>query len=254
MTNQCNTKKILLMVVFCLLFQTNSIAKDLKASLAILPIHSVIGSDGKPKGGFVEVAKAIGDAYMGGNISIKQYPFARSISNVISGQADFHIPLIKTSHVDLESLPFAYSTERITQVSFVLYTRADAPPLDKSKMKDKLIETQRGHKELFKIKISEVNNIEQGIKKVLGSRSDGFIMEQDAVDNYIRKNKIKNLRRTLFAVWDSNIVIPKGPRQKEIDQIISNALKKLKESKKFQQLIRSIHQPYIEWQPYKMKW
>ncbi len=245
---------VVLLVVFSMIFSIRLTAKDLKASLAIIPVQSERGSDGKAKGGFVEVAKAIGDVYEDGNILIEQYPFARSIANVIKGKADFHIPLIKTPHISLESLPFAYSTERITQVSFVLYTRADKAPLDISQFENKLIETQRGHKELFKIKVGEVDNIEQGIKKLVLGRNDGFIMEQDAVDDYIKRNKIKNIRRTLYAVWDSNIVIPKGPKQKEIDGIISNALKKLKASGRLEKIIKTIHQPYIEWQPYKMDW
>ncbi len=254
MINQCNTQKILLMVVFGLLLQAKSTAKDLTASLAIIPVQSEIGDDGKPKGTFVEIVKAMSDVYEEGDIIIEQYPFARSIANVISGKADFHVPLIKTSNVDVLSLPFVYSTEATNEVVFVLYTRADVAPIDKSQIKDKLIETQRGHKELFKIKVSEVDSIEQGIRKVVRGRNDGFIMAQGAVDSYIQKNKIKNIRRTFFAVWKSYAVIAKGSRQKEIDDILSKILRKLKASGKIQKIMEKTNKPYIEWQPYKMKW
>jgi len=41
-------------------------AHDLKASLAILPIHSEIGEDAQPKGGFVELVQAIDEIYKKG--------------------------------------------------------------------------------------------------------------------------------------------------------------------------------------------
>lgn len=53
-------------------------------------------------------------------------------------------------------------------------------------------------------------------------RSDGFIVEQDGGDKFIRDNKIKQIRRTLYAKWHSSILIPKRPKgETEINQKIS---------------------------------
>jgi len=51
-------------------------AHDLKASLAILPIHSEIGEDAQPKGGFVELVQAIDEIYKKGEITINLPIFA----------------------------------------------------------------------------------------------------------------------------------------------------------------------------------
>lgn len=238
----------------CVIYQGSSVAKDLKASLAILPVHSEVDKNGKASGGFVEVVKAINDIYSQGNISIKLYPFARSLKNVETGKADFHLPLIKRQNIPLDTLPFAYATECMTQVSFVLYTRADSSPINKSKLSQYNVETLRGHQQFFLFNIMEASTLEQGIKKLLSGRTDGFIMEQEAVDNYIRQNEIKNIRRVLYGQWDSCIVIPKGPKQKEIDKIISTSLRELKKSGRLQKITQKIHQPYSDWQPFLMNW
>jgi len=253
------TKYILLITLVCPIFQANAEtkelkSKDLKASIAILPGHSEAGIDGKLIGGFVEIAQAINGVYSAGNISIKLYPFARSLINVEDGKADFHIPLIKSPYVPLETLTFTYATECITQVSFVLYTRADTSPLEHATLEQHKVVTIRGHKQLFPFNISEVNNHQQGINMLNTGRIDGFLVEQDVTDKYIRKHKFNNIRRTLYSVLDSCIVIPKDLRQKEIDNIISIALRELKKSGELQKISETIHQPFIEWQPYQMDW
>ncbi|WP_408022082.1 type 2 periplasmic-binding domain-containing protein [Spartinivicinus ruber] len=79
-------------------------------------------------------------------------------------------------------------------------------------------------------------------------------MEQDAVDSYIRKSRMTNIRRELYYQWESSVVIPKGDKQKEIDSIISNALRKLKANGTLQAITQKIHHPYIEWQPNEISW
>jgi polar amino acid transport system substrate-binding protein len=247
-------KIFFLAILMFAFFYTNIEAKDLNASLAIIPVHSEIGADGKPTGGFFEVAKAIDRVYQGGNISIKLYPFAKSLAMVEKAESDFHIPLIRLSHIPESTLPFAYVDEPITKVSFVLYTQSDKPEIKKEDLKNYRIETVRGHKHFFPFKVREGDSIESGIQKLSIGRIDGFILEQDAVDAYIRAKKIKNIKRALYETWDSCVVIPKAYKGKEVDSIITNALRKLKETKELQNITIKIHKPYSDWQPYKMNW
>lgn len=247
-------KFILITILALLVCQGEVRAQNLKASLAILPGHSELDKDGNLSGGFVELVNAIDDIYTRGNISIELYPFARSLMNVQTGIADFHLPIIKRPNFSLDTLPFAYASECINQVSFVLYTRADRPSLDQKNIKQYVIETLRGHQLFFPFKIIETNSIEQGIKKLLRERTDGYIMQQSAVDTYIRKHKIKNIRRTLYGEWDSCVVISKGPKQKKIDNIISTALRELKKNGRIQTISKNIYQPFVDWQPYDMEW
>ncbi|MDE1463650.1 substrate-binding periplasmic protein [Spartinivicinus poritis] len=241
-------------IFFILITFIKANARDLKASLAILPVHSEYGPDGQPKGGFVEVVQAIDKVYTEGKISIVLYPFARSLSNVVSGEADFHIPLIRLPHIAEETLPYAYASEKITQVAFVLYTNATKPNLNRINLGKHSIATMMGHTHFFPFKTQELTTIASGVTMLVNDRIEGYIMEQDAVDSYIRQNRIKNVRRKLYYQWDSSVVIPKGENREEMDAIISEALHKLKANGTLQKITQKIHQPYIEWQPDKMSW
>ena len=248
-----NIGRLMPLIIISIMFSPVH-GQDLKASLAILPIHSELADNGQAKGGFVELIKAIDEVYKEGEITIKLYPFARSLNNVISGRADFHVPLIKLPHIAEASLSYTYASERITEVAFVLYTNTAKPKLDRMKLSKYVIATMMGHTHFFPFTVRENTTISGGIKMLSTGRIDGYIMEQEAVDSFIRKNKIKNIRRELYFQWDSSIVIPKGKKNKAIDEIISAALRKLKATGKLQEITKTIHQPYIEWQPNDMNW
>jgi len=145
----------------------------------------VIGEDGQPRGGFIEVVKAIDRVYTEGNISIKLFPIARSVRNLVNGQADFLIPYIPNAHIQPETLPFAYASEPIVNVAFVLYTWADKPILPMDRLEEYEIETLRGAAQHFAFEISEIDSFRQGLMKVAMGRTDGFIVEQDAADSCI---------------------------------------------------------------------
>lgn len=211
-------------------------------------------SDGRPCGGFVGVVKAIDGFYKEGRIDIQLYPIARAMSVLKSGQADFFIPYIPPPHLSDHDLPYAFASEPIVPVAFVLYTHADAPVPSMDQLGNYSIETLRGAADHFPFKIGEIDSFRQGLMKVVAGRSDGFIVEQDAADKYIRENKMKHLRRTLYAVWDSSIVIPKGEKGREINRILSAALRALKQSGELQKITQTIHKPYEDWQPYQMDW
>lgn len=228
-------------------------ARDLRASLAIIPVHAEKDSDGNPTGGFVELIRALDRVYEG-KISIELAPFSRSLANVVKGKADLHLPLIRHPDIPLATLGFAYASEPVTQVTFVLYTNADRPALERDRLSAMRIETLRGHEQFFTFDVKSVSRISQGIDKVVKGRSDGFIMEQEAVDAYVRTGKFRNLRRTLFAVWDSCIVIPKGDEYADIDMAVSESLRRLKANGELEKIVASIHRPYEQWQPYETNW
>ena len=256
MNNIINCRSVggLILLVISSITFSNANAVDLKASLAILPIHSQIDEHSQLKGGFVELVQAVDDEYKEGVITIKLYPFARSLQNVIAGRADFHAPLIKLPHISEDTLPYTYASEKITEVAFVLYTNTAKPNLDRKNLSKYVIATMMGHSHFFPFLVREKTSIAGGIKMLSVGRIDGYIMEQEATDNFIRENKIKNIRRELYFQLDSSIVIPKGKRNKEIDDIISVALRKLKASGKLQKITNKIHLPYKEWQPSDMNW
>jgi polar amino acid transport system substrate-binding protein len=251
-------------LLLCFFPSVSVSARDLKASLAIIPNHAEIGPDGKPRGGFVDVVKAIDEVYTEGKISIELYPFPRSIANVITGNADFHIPLARFQNNELdknisiyENIPaflFDYADEKITDLVVIIYSNASKPPLELKNISKYDLAIISGNAIFYKMKLREIPTIESAIQMLLKGRIDGYIMEQDAVDDYIIKHKIKNIRRQLLSIKDSAIVIPKGEKGKEINRILNDCIRKLRKSGKLQKLIKNIHQPFHDWQPYETNW
>jgi polar amino acid transport system substrate-binding protein len=267
-----NLKKQNKIVIFTLWFSLSctfslpAFAKDLKASIAIIPGHSEIGPDGKPRGVLIDLIKAIDEVYTDGNIIIELYPFSRSISNVVTGAADFHIPLAHPRNTDFvglknfkglyvknlyHELPFVYLSERVTKLYLVLYTNAAKPELTLDNIKNYDLAAMAGTNLFYKFKTKEVNSIESGIQMLLKEKIDGYVMEQEAVDAYLKANKITNIRRQLLCITDSSIIVAKSEKGKKTGRILTEALRKLKSSGKLQEIVKNFHQPYNDWQPYK---
>ena len=241
-------------VLLCIVHPENIEARDLVAGVGNLPPHAVVGENGQPQGGFVDVVKAIDSVYTAGTISISILPTKRSLTSLINGQIDFHIPYIPNPFVPEKKLPFAFASESVVDVAFVLYTRADKKALPMDRLGEFNVETLRGAEPHFAFTISGIDSFKQGISRVSLGRSDGFIGEQDACDHFIRQRQIKNIRRTLYAKWKSSIIIRKGPGSEEIDRIVSGALRKLKQSGALQKITATIHRPFDDWQPYLTDW
>lgn len=244
-------------VFFILIFSSGAgIARDLTISMAYLP--DILESP--DKGVFVDIIKAMDDVY-DGKIEKNVYPFPRSLNNVITGNADFHLPMIRNKIVQEASLPYAYSKEKMGDVYFVIYSNKDNPvTLDEIKQaKDKnpfplKIESILGFLEYFDFPISESTEVENSLKKVDIKRIDAFVFAQEECDFMVKQLKLKNIHRELYDKFDDVFVIPKGPKGEEIDTILSFCIKKLVSTGEMQKLHMKVHLPYQEWQPHKMDW
>ncbi|MBU0993126.1 MAG: transporter substrate-binding domain-containing protein [Proteobacteria bacterium] len=231
-------------------------AEDLKVSMAYLP--DILETP--DKGVFVDIVKSIDDVYEG-HIERKVFPFARSMDNVITGKADFHLPMIRNKIVPVESLPYAYTTEKMGDVYFIIYSNTDNPiPLDKIKSAKNekpfplRIESMGGFLDYFDFPITESFSVESSLKKVDIKRIDAFIFAQEECDFTVKQLKLKNVHRELYDRFDDVFVIPKGDRGKEIDAILSACIEKLKSTGEMQKLHLKVHLPYQEWQPNEMGW
>ena len=98
-------------------------ARDLQASLPYLPCVL----ETPERGAFIDLVKAIDDVYTEGRIIIKIYPFQRSLYNVVSGKADFHLPMFKNPAIPPEQLPFRHISLPMGNVVLVLYSHIDRP-------------------------------------------------------------------------------------------------------------------------------
>ena len=243
-------------LLLALTLASPALSKDLKVSMAFLP--NILETP--DKGVFVDMIKAIDGVYEG-NIERSVYPFPRSMDNVISQKADFHLPMIRNKVVPVESLPYAYTTEKMGDVCFVIYSHKDKPITLKKIQEAKntkpfplKLESIGGFLDYFDFPISESIGVENSLKKVNLKRTDAFIFAQEECDFMAKQLKLKNINRELYDNFDDVFVIPKGEKGKEIDTILSACLVKLKSTGDLEKLHRKVHLPYQEWQPHKMGW
>ena len=115
------------------------------------------------------------------------------------------------------------------------------------------IETDTGLVNYFTFPTSPIDNIFYGFKKVEAKRSDAFLFANLA-DEVVKENKIKNIHRELFKKFDVVWLTQKGPKGKEIDKLLSPALKRAKETPEYKKLVNQATPPYTEWQHYEMGW
>lgn len=230
-------------------------SKDLKVSLAYLP--GILESP--EKGVFIEMIKAIDEVYEG-NIDMAVYPVARSMENVVNGKADFHMPMIRNTLPSASSLPYTFTSEKMGDVYFVIYSHKENPitydMLQQAKNKKPFpykIETQ-GMGSYFDFPIADSVGVENSLKKVNIKRIDAFIFAQEECDFTTKQLRLKNIHREIYNKFDDVFVIPKGDKGKEIDRILSACLVKLRSDGRLKDLHKKIHIPFQEWQPHEMGW
>jgi polar amino acid transport system substrate-binding protein len=233
-------------------------SKDLIASIAQIPGMA----DTPDKGLFVDLVKAIDEAYTEGTIKIIIAPFPRSVDNVLKGKADFHMPINVNPLVPVSKQPFGYVSERLGKMVNVLYSHVDKPItkklidralVAKGKFPYK-IEAGQGAETTFGFPIIPTANLEQSLRKVDAKRIDAFLWAQEEADLMIKDLKFKSIYRAELIALDDALLIQKGAAGNKVDRILSKAIKKLRASGKLQKLYSKIHKPYVDWQPSQMGW
>ena len=199
-------------------------SEDLKASLPLLPPLVVNENSGI----LVDLVKAIDEVYTQGAISIKVFPFARSIENVVEGNADFHMPFLVNPSIPADKLNFMYSSDIIFRVVFVLYVNRNNNRITAKNAGEFKIETDRAHVDYFDFPIKPSNSIESSLKKVDMGRIDGFIFAMPETDGTLKKLGLKNIKRLNYQTFDVRIILPRGDRGQKIDGILSEAIGVLK--------------------------
>lgn len=228
------------MIMLC--FGMNGYSAGLKASLGQLPIYS----ESPEKGILVDLIKAI-ETESGKQISISVMPFARSINNVITGDADFHMPLIAPGNA-ADGLDYAYSTATIFHVNFVLYTKKNSG-ITKDNLKNAKVETDIAHTNYFDFNITGSANPEQSLKKVNAGRIDAFVFADFAMDPLIKKNDLTNIKRDLYRTYEVKIVLPKGGTGGTTDTLLSQTIEKIRAKGEYEKIMGIALAPYDNWQP-----
>lgn len=77
----------------------------------------------------------------------------------------------------------------------------------------------------------------------------GLYVSDMASDPIIKAQALKNIKRELYQVFDVKIILPKGEKGKEIDKFLTDAIKKLRDSGKFNTIMGVVDQKFDAWQP-----
>jgi len=204
-------------------------------------------AESKDKGILVNMVKEL-DKAMGGTSEIGVFPFPRSVDNVTSGKAAYHLPELEDPKTDPASLPFDLSEAKFFEVPFVLYSNKGKNFTVKD-LAGKKIETSAAHVRYFKFKIGGSSCFECSLKKVDAGRIDGFIFAMWEMDGLIKKNKLKNIKRELYQMFDVRAILPKGQRGGATDKYLTEGVAKLTASGDYAKLMGPLLKGYVEWQP-----
>jgi len=242
----------LLIISFALMFTSGfASARNLMVSMAYLP--GIL--ENADNGVFVDIIKAIDDNF-DGKIARQVFPFPQSLDYVIKGRTDFHLPMIRNKLISTDSLPYDYSTEKMGDVCFVIYSNKDNPvtmeTIQAVKNKNPIplkIKSMGGFLDYFDFPIEEAGSVESGLQEVNFKRIDAFIFAQEECDFTLKRFGLKNVHRSLYDYFDDVFVIPKGERGKEVDKILTECLKKLKATGEMKKLHEKVHLAYQDWQP-----
>ena len=218
-------------------------AADYNASLAKMPVSA----ESLDKGALVDLVKAIA-VQSGKDIGLVIEPFARSMNNVKVGKADFHMPLIAIPGIDQATLDYAYSTQTIFHVNFIMYTKKGSG-MTRDKLATAKVETDMAHVAYFDFNIKGSPSLEQSLKKVNAGRIDAFIFADSAADPLVKKNKLTNIQRELYRVYDVKIILPKGGQGKETDTFLTQNINTLRANGNFDKIMAPLERPYDNWQP-----
>ncbi len=245
------------MLSVILLMASPAVSKDLVASVALLPNIS----ESPDKGVFIDLIKAMNEQYPQGKFNIEVFPFGRSIDNLVTGKADFHIPMLRNPIVPEEKLPFRYASVPMGKVYFVIYSNKDNPitkeMIEKAMTQNPFpykIGMMRGLEDFFGFPGEGETSIEQMMEKVAKKRIDACIHAQEEADYVVNQLKLKDVHREFYTSFDDVVLVQKGEKGDEADKIISDSLKALASSGRLEELHSKIHVPYQDWQPDKMNW
>jgi polar amino acid transport system substrate-binding protein len=210
-------------------------SKDVRGNLALVA-PAVESHD---KGVLVDLVKAIAEEYKDGQITWDVYPFAKTLTNVEQGRADFQMPLLHNPNISDDKLPFLVSTESLYRAVFVLYTNQDNKDINLTNLSKYNIETDMGHVAFFDFKVTGSTSIESSLQKVSSGKIDGWIFSQSPSDQALKRLGLSNIKRWEYRKFDVTLVTPKTERGKEVNAALTKIISQLKASGKYNAILAS---------------
>lgn len=218
-----------LLLVLLTLAPMPSLAKDFRVCLAELPGLSQASNHGG-HGILVDMVKAMRAHYRAGNILIEITPLARSFKILENGGCDIHLPMLNNPEAPFQEANLRLEKDVIFKVPFVVYSRADRPPLEIGMNPRLRLETDQALIRDFPFPVAGTTCLACSLKKVRLDRIDGVIFAAKEMNILIREENLTGLRATLYRQFDVHPVVRKGPQGDEAERLFHQLLGKLKET------------------------
>lgn len=226
-----------------LVFASDDTQRDLKVSLPYLPVLS----ESREKGTLVYLVEEMNNVYEGNILITGFFPFKRSISNVLYGIADFHMPILMNPDLSGDKTEYMHSTETLFQVVFALYTKKGRT-IDLDRLSSYIIEVERAHVDLFSFPVIPSSTIDQSLRKLDKNRIDAFIFAAKETDEIVEKLGLTSkISSSFYKSYETKFVLPKGKEGVLTDRALSSIIKKMKKSGKFQEIFAPITTYYDNW-------
>jgi ABC-type amino acid transport substrate-binding protein len=171
-------------------------------------------------------------------------------------QVDVQAPQLAPKDPDqLKAMGFDYGSIVLAKSAFVLFSNK-AKPIDIAELKrgnpkKLVIETDGANVNQFGFVATVSTNITASLQKVNDGKIDGYIHSQTTTNPFAKKLDLKNSKRQLYEYYDLNYALPKGERGGALDKALSDAIKKLKDGGKYDQIMGKFiaDAQYTDWQP-----
>ena len=240
-------KKIITIVCIVFLLCSSSIyGKEYKVSIKKLP-----GIEDE----LVNLVRSVIEA-TGNTAVIEIAPPGKSEFLINNNKVDIEYPAIYIAELKKGvNLEYDYSSSKVGKISFVFYSNKDNPVDIESVKKDRLrkfnIETEPSLYGKFDYNFIQTTNINASLKKLSLGKIDGFITVQATGDIFLKKSGLKNIKRQLWYEYPWTFAIKKGAKGGEIDKMLSEGIRILKEQGKLDGLIglKDNETSYDDWQP-----
>lgn len=199
---------------------------------------------------FVDLVRALERASRSDHFIVTGvFPYARSVQNLTSGQADMHLPVQTNPLAPADRLPYRIASEPLHDTVFVLYRRKDRPDVTPESARRFTIATGRGLMEYFDFPVQAVDDLGAGLRMVDAGRLDGLVYAFRAADAELRRLNLKSLHRATWARYSVRIALPLGPAGEELDRVLTPLIRQLKSSGEYERVMEPlIGQKYSDWQ------
>lgn len=183
-------------------------------------------------------------------VHIRVKPFKRSIADVISGEADLHIPIQKPLYV-LKGQAYEFTDAVINHVHFVLYTHKSHPISveDLYRKKGLDIHTDASMLRFFSFPTQPSFHIEGSLRMVDKGRIQGFLFADSVADPIVKRLSLSNVHRQLFKTYEVVGIVSKGQRGKAADQFLKKGVAALKAKGLYMTYMSAVEFPFDPWQP-----